>query len=85
MEQVKGVKGNSNMVQVYTIGSDTILGTFTDEPATDKILHAVADLTLTVKFNDGTADLVVAISAGDDFGFGQTVATITTTAGALLA
>lgn len=85
MDRVKGVKGNKDLVQIFVISSDTKKGTFTDEPATNKILRANADLTLTVKFNDGTANFVVAILAGDDYGLSEKVDTVTTTAEALLA
>lgn len=85
MKKNTGVEGTSDLLQVFTLGSGTLKGTFTDEPATNKVLHANADLTLTVKFNDGTVDLVIDILAGDDFGLDDTVDTITTTAEALLA
>lgn len=84
MKGVKGVEDNSHLVQVFTLGNNTKQGTFTDEPAADRIIHALADLTLTVKFKNGAANLVVAIKEGDDFGLDSTVDTITTTAAALL-
>jgi len=84
MKKSLGIQGSSDLLQVHTLGSKTRQGTFTDEKAKNGVLHANADLTLTVKFNDGTVDLVIDILAGDDFGFDSTVATITTTASAIL-
>ena len=82
------MKGTSNYnqtaFQVYTLGNGTQQDTFTDEPAAGKVFHALADGNLTVEFIDTTPDLVLAVVAGEDWGFDDTVDIITTTAAGLL-
>jgi len=83
---MKGNTGfNKTLLQVFSLSKFTVQGTLANEPATDKIVHAVADLTLTVQFfDDSVPDLVVGMAAGSDFGLDSTVELISTSAAALL-
>lgn len=84
--EYSGSKLNQAPWQAFTVSKGTTKGTFTNEVAANKVLRAVAALTLTVKFKDGvTSDLVIQMAAGDDIAFDQTVLDVTTTAEALLA
>ena len=69
----------SSVVQAFPISRGLITGTVKVMPAQNKVVHIVADGTLSVVFTDGKT-LSLDVLGGMDFACGSDVATVSCTA-----
>jgi len=71
--------------QAFPFTKNTVQGTLSDEPLTNRqrILHADADLTVTLNFSDG-ASISINIAQGMDITLDGSAVTVSTTASAVL-
>ena len=84
---MEALLNNFTQWQFFTVSKTTKVATvsFTDEPATNKILMATATGTVTVSFTDGTSDITFDVTAGQIIAFDETVSDVSTSATAVLA